>query len=970
MSDRSVTYRSSDGSEESPLRNSLDSEDTRDHVDDDPDDPLSPRASRLSLVSNGANGVSDHHRHHSRRRDGDRHSLAHYPDFVKYLVNEGYESKQMRKVLRTALDRLDGETRRAQEAERRALELAERFKTVNDARLAAQQQVERANAELSMYKVQLDNAQREILRGSDLLKDIEAQRDDAEAAAARARSTARRLKEEKMVNLAREQGHKQGFEEGMRRGYEQARAAGYNQRPLEIEDRAGEDVHDFTSGFEGSVHDMPGRTAPLDELSPMLRLPSPYRDDPPHPPSLAAILEDPIPPANAYGGGIEGSRFREDIASPRPSTVGSMARMSGVQPSGPSAWPTPPSDDPRYIHPISVHNAPPSPRHAGYAIPPDGYIPAADSDKFIPMPPPHELNPQPPVSPSSPVPSFQTTRPVSDRPVNPSSRPSTDPPSVYNRDYAYRQRQRGSPRSMTESLPSTTMSQFDLLSSPRTRRSGLSAIQEVSSSLETSPGTVRSAVMPEPVTFPMASGSANAVGSGPAVEPSEFPFPRGERDDSSGMHRPRSRHDRQRIADSLRYSNPEELEEWRQMAADEAIRFPRALVLPDYVQAPSAHRRSRSMQSPLSDGRSHLGSDTTSRDHRRTSSSSHEITIRIDPPSGSGSIVSPASMRHEGMLTPDSPSRPLPSPQPLVPTVPNTPTTANAPMPGVFPGMNASGLPLGFVPMGAPVATPNNPLSNIPLAQSSPKLPLQNIFSGTGPDLAAFAGTSPSPARTGFSPAPRSTSRTGSVGHSGSMNGDPMRPKTPATRPSSSLGGSRSPSTRPHTPSRLQYSMSRPPTEQGTYHDVPVSLRAHARTPSNASTNDLAQGAAHEALSPRSTSSRLSGHQRSFSLNAGSTPAMVPRPLSSASRPQLRRVPSSGSVASDMSRRSGSFQHYDPNSYLDAAFLASTDDLSGVQSPNTMANTRANAAPVPGELRAASPALSYASLRSRKSSGR
>lgn len=99
------------------------------------------------------------------------------------------------------------------------------------------------------------------------------------------------------------------------------------------------------------------------------------------------------------------------------------------------------------------------------------------------------------------------------------------------------------------------------------------------------------------------------------------------------------------------------------------------------------------------------------------------------------------------------------------------------------------------------------------------------------------------------------------------------------------------------------------------------------------------------ALSPRSSTSRLSfgglGHQRSLSLNAGTTPAAMARPLSKGPTPDLRRVPSASSVAS---RQSG-YTHYDPSQYKDVAYLASSEDLPrmiAVQSPGTWANTRQN----------------------------
>lgn len=125
-------------------------------------------------------------------------------------------------------------------------------------------------------------------------------------------------------------------------------------------------------------------------------------------------------------------------------------------------------------------------------------------------------------------------------------------------------------------------------------------------------------------------------------------------------------------------------------------------------------------------------------------------------------------------------------------------------------------------------------------------------------------------------------------------------------------------------------------------------------------------------FSPRSSTSRLSlaggnGHQRSLSLNAGLTPAATSRPLSSkGAASELRRVPSASSVGSEHSRRSG-YAHFDPSSYKDVAYLASSEDLraaAAAQSPGTWANTRQNVVVpmAPGDPHSRSPsALSYVS---------
>ena len=499
---------------------------------------LDLRNSQLSLHSAAGNSLTDR-RHSKRRADPDRLSLTHR---VKYLVDETREAKKLRKVLHAALDRLDSETRRAQEAERRALELAQRFKIVNDARLSGQQELDRAHTELRMYKVQLDNAQREILRGSDLLKDIEQQRDNAEAAAARARSTARRLKEEQMVMKAKEEGRREGYQEGLRRGYQQARGVSLIEGPIEVPP-AGvaplENIIGETPAATLPAVDL-GRTDPLDGLT-MRNLSTPAPDDMPFP---SAFGQD--------GAGAQGSRFREIMATP--STLRSVPLMSGSQ-TGPPSWPTSQDSEVRYTRPTAVQNPPPSPSHADYDIPPDGWVPAIGPGEMISLPPPHELHRAPPLASASTL--SEEPRSASTLGVNP-------------RDYAYGQRgHRGSPRSLAESLPSTTISQFDLVSSPKTatrglreRSSGLSAIPEVSSSMEFSPGTegrVRSSIVPEPITFPM---------------PNDAPVT-----DGPGMSRARSQELSQRIADELRYSDPEQMEQWRRSTATQVSSSARYLLL-------------------------------------------------------------------------------------------------------------------------------------------------------------------------------------------------------------------------------------------------------------------------------------------------------------------------------------------------------------------------------------------------------
>jgi hypothetical protein len=69
---------------------------------------------------------------------------------------------------------------------------------------------------------------------------------DAEEEAAKARSKARKLQEEKLVMMAREEGRRQGYEEGLskgrRIGFEEGRSVGLAEDGPRTDDDEGEDV--------------------------------------------------------------------------------------------------------------------------------------------------------------------------------------------------------------------------------------------------------------------------------------------------------------------------------------------------------------------------------------------------------------------------------------------------------------------------------------------------------------------------------------------------------------------------------------------------------------------------------------------------------------------------------------------------------------------------------------------------------
>ena len=371
---------------------------------------------------------------------------------VKTFVNEQYQGAQTKRYIRIALERLDSETKRAQEAESRALELADRFRAVNEARVQAQTDLVRANEELRLWKTQYENAQNELRKGQQMLRDVESQRDDAEASAAEARSVARKIREKHLVLLAREEGRKQGYEEGLKRAREEMRAAGY--RPSHSSSnrsiRPPPVMEEVIDEVDEDIPDSIGPDLPIDDrdVDTLDRLP------------LHDFPEVQAP--TSRGRKAPGSRFREHGISPA-TTNASLYPQGGPVPvavpvAPPQADPPIPMEMPTAIHPIPIHDVPHI-AHPETPVPPDGWIPHIDENSHIALPPPHELD-RPPPSPMSPT--LPLPIPPPPEVIRVGLAQTSDP---VMRDYAYHGKGRSSPRSIAESIPSTTISQFDLVNS-------------------------------------------------------------------------------------------------------------------------------------------------------------------------------------------------------------------------------------------------------------------------------------------------------------------------------------------------------------------------------------------------------------------------------------------------------------------------------------------------------------------------
>jgi hypothetical protein len=357
---------------------------------------------------------------HSRRHSSDRLSMTKIASILRY---DEQQSKDLRRMLLTVTEQLKQESQRADDNERRAREAIQRFRAINEARVAAQQDAARANEELRMYKLQLDYAQKEIFRAQEILESLESQRHDAESSAAKARNVARKLREESIVDLAREEGHRLGLQEGLSR----SRRLGFDQARSTPDRRDSRPVQSNPSHIDESH---------VDDREDDVRSPTPTQTHFTAEPHLEPIGErmlnfPPSPPA---------------ASAPNPEVL-----------SHPEPAPTPPS----VLPPIVVRDSQSPFRHPRSIIPPDGFIPRAESNSTIRLPPPHEM--AQPVAPSSPTLDRQ---------------PSMESEPLMVRDPGVRH------EIVPESPGSTTISQFELVSDPSgsisrsSRRKRGSVVQE------------------------------------------------------------------------------------------------------------------------------------------------------------------------------------------------------------------------------------------------------------------------------------------------------------------------------------------------------------------------------------------------------------------------------------------------------------------------------------------------------------
>ena len=448
----------------------------------DPTSPTTLKHSNSSGHSSSSSSGSRRSHRHKERPDSTYAGLSSR-NLARMLVEEELRTSHFTKWAQTLSLQLSQQKQRADDAERRAAHSAHKLKEETEARIRLEQAMKQKAEELKLYQVQLKKAQGEIFKAQDALAEVEKMRDEAEHAAAKARSIARRLREQRLVDIAREEGRRVGLKEGLARGQEVDyvdRGYAYLEGGAAVEEVEDDEYYGRSTR---SRHSPPPRTA-----------------------------TNTAPPSTQGGGRAPGVTDPPDERTLNPMTVTTPLRMPTPEPSPPKPTqpmpvpapvPTPePAIPPR---PVSIASVGTRPTHYRQGpTPPDVLIPVMDGDG-IRIPSPHGFSPHiaypaalppqlpTPVSPTPPPHRSPRSQPLMVRPPAPhSDRDSTATGTSYSpvvdRRESHHRRRRSS-----GSQTSTAMSQMDILGSPdHGRERVLSSITEERPSAVASPNNTPS----------------------------------------------------------------------------------------------------------------------------------------------------------------------------------------------------------------------------------------------------------------------------------------------------------------------------------------------------------------------------------------------------------------------------------------------------------------------------------------------
>ncbi|KAG7090962.1 hypothetical protein E1B28_010030 [Marasmius oreades] len=316
-------------------------------------------------LRSGSSRVRDREREKSRVPKASKESLV-------LLALEREENIKLRAALEENRKSHQELLSRAQQAETDLVAATSRIVRIHNSRTKLNEDVDRANALIQQYRVQLEAAQEEIRKAERAVQKLDELRSKEKKRAEKYKDAYRKTNEQVALQRAREEGRREGFREGLRQGHAQVEARYQNSefRPSAIEDDDRQSYNGSSSHNSSNFSDSQN----VSLLPSAQAVPAPARTPTPPPPVVdAAQYRIPSPPPVDYPS--------------RPSSVSSP----------PLPIPTPmrnlDSNEP--IRPVIIHQYPNFQSPPQEPIPPEGFIPRADPDtQRIPLPHQHELSRQ------------------------------------------------------------------------------------------------------------------------------------------------------------------------------------------------------------------------------------------------------------------------------------------------------------------------------------------------------------------------------------------------------------------------------------------------------------------------------------------------------------------------------------------------------------------------------------------------
>lgn len=135
-------------------------------------------------------------------------------DLIRMVIEAEKETTKLHDTLSNTVTMLDEESRKCASLER---DTVSTFTRLNSGRERAQAHAEAVAQDLRVAQFELEHTGREIERLKEELEVQKQMREEGEAQLTRVKNAAHKLRQERMVDLAREEGRRQGFEAGFLR---------------------------------------------------------------------------------------------------------------------------------------------------------------------------------------------------------------------------------------------------------------------------------------------------------------------------------------------------------------------------------------------------------------------------------------------------------------------------------------------------------------------------------------------------------------------------------------------------------------------------------------------------------------------------------------------------------------------------------------------------------------------------------